>query len=342
MNTNTSTKPIEKKKLFSVKNILTTLALAVVIYIVIKTDFSAIWAEIKALPLWVLAVLIGLQLVTQFTLNYQWYRLCKVLGLRANFFRLLAINAFGMVADAITPGEKVGGEVARVVQLNRMLGFDTKQSTSLVTIQKSLSLTALIILNIVALFTLSNHFEFLKPLPTRIVLYTVLGLLAIFFLYLLFFTSRMNTWVQKRKPNGKIMTWIKSWMNSFATDTKQISKNPREWVFQLFLSFGIWVLFPMKLLILVSQFGKVGILILFAATFVSYFAAMIPLLPGGLGTFEATMSGILIVYGLTLQESVAISLVFRFITFWFVVLFSLVVIAIWKVHVKIRENSHEK
>lgn len=342
MNGNTSTKPIEKKKLFSVKNILTILALAVVIYIVIKTDFSAIWAEIKALPLWVLAVLIGLQLVTQFTLNYQWYRLCKVLGLRANFFRLLAINAFGMVADAITPGEKVGGEVARVVQLNRRLGYDTKQSTSLVTIQKSLSLTALIILNIVALFTLSNHFDFLKPLPTRIVLYTVLGLLAIFFLYLLFFTSKMNAWVQKRKQNGKIMTWVKSWMNGFTTDTKQISKNPREWVFQLFLSFGIWVLFPIKLLILVSQFGKVGILILFAATFVSYFAAMIPLLPGGIGTFEGTMSGILIVYGLTLQESVAISLVFRFITFWFVVLFSLVVIVIWKVHVKMRENSHEK
>ena len=51
-------------------------------------------------------------------------------------------------------------EVARVVQMNSMLGHDTKQSTSIVTIQKSLSLTALVVLNGVAVATLSSHIDF--------------------------------------------------------------------------------------------------------------------------------------------------------------------------------------
>lgn len=316
---------------FNWKTAVSIIALAVIVYIISKTDFSTIIAQMKLLPVHIISILILLQIITQLALNYQWYRICKVLGLKASFFRLLAINAYGMVADAVTPGEKVGGEVARVVQMNSMLGYDTKQSTSIVTIQKSLSLTALVVLNGVAVVTLSSHIDFLKPVFTRIILYLILGALTVFFIFMLFFTDRLNVWVQNRKSKNKVMLWFKNWMNRFAEDTKAISVRKSEWAIQLLLSFVIWILFPVKLIILVSQYGKVGVFVLLAATFVSYFAAMIPLLPGGLGTFESAMSGILIVYGLTMQEAVAVSLIFRFVTFWFVVLFSLCVIAAWKI-----------
>lgn len=316
---------------FNWKTAVSIIALAVIVYIISKTDFSTIIAQMKLLPVHIISILILLQIITQLALNYQWYRICKVLGLKASFFRLLAINAYGMVADAVTPGEKVGGEVARVVQMNSMLGYDTKQSTSIVTIQKSLSLTALVVLNGVAVVTLSSHIDFLKPVFTRIILYLILGALTVFFIFMLFFTDRLNAWVQNRKSENKAMLWFKNWMNRFAEDTKAISVRKSEWAIQLLLSFVIWILFPVKLIILVSQYGKVGVFVLLAATFVSYFAAMIPLLPGGLGTFESAMSGILIVYGLTMQEAVAVSLIFRFVTFWFVVLFSLCVIAAWKI-----------
>ena len=316
---------------FNWKTAVSIIALAVIVYIISKTDFSTIIVQMKLLPVHIISILILLQIITQLALNYQWYRICKVLGLKASFFRLLAINAYGMVADAVTPGEKVGGEVARVVQMNSMLGYDTKQSTSIVTIQKSLSLTALVVLNGVAVVTLSSHIDFLKPVFTRIILYLILGALTVFFIFMLFFTDRLNAWVQNRKSENKAMLWFKNWMNRFAEDTKAISVRKSEWAIQLLLSFVIWILFPVKLIILVSQYGRVGVFVLLAATFVSYFAAMIPLLPGGLGTFESAMSGILIVYGLTMQEAVAVSLIFRFVTFWFVVLFSLCVIAAWKI-----------
>lgn len=321
------------------KIIITAAFALLFVYIIVKTDFSSTIDYIKALPFYVIFILIFLQLVTQFTLNFQWYRLCSVLNLKPSFSKLLVINSYGMVADAVTPGEKVGGEVARVVQLNRMLGFNTNQSTSVVTIQKALSLTALVFLNIIAVITLSGQIEFLKPPVTRIVLTVSLVVLGGFFVYLLIFTSRLNSSVQKIKRNGKIVRLLKNWMENFTRDTEAISRNPKELIFQLLLSFGIWALFPIKLVILVSQYGDVSLIVLFAATFVSYFAAMLPIFPGGLGTFEGAMSGILILYGLTFGESMAISLIFRFVTFWFVVLFSVAVIVGWKIYEFIRKSA---
>lgn len=323
------------------KRILILLALGMIAYILFETDFRLIWTHIRGVSFPIMLLLLILQLVTQFSLNLQWYKLCKTLNLKTSFLRLLVINSFGMVADAITPGEKVGGEVTRVIQLNRMLNYTTSQSTSLVTIQKSISLFALIMLNIAAIITLADEISFLNSIATRTVLTIVLIALAVFFLSLLFFTEKLNGHVQKLPSRGKLAQWIKNWMNGFTNDTKQISSQPKKWVAQLLLSFGIWALFPIKLFILVSQYTTMNLFVLFAITFVSYFAAMIPLLPGGLGTFESTMSGMLLVYGLTLEEAVAISLIFRFITFWFVALFSTLTIILWKLFACKRENLHE-
>mgnify|MGYP001087303786 FL=1 len=52
------------------------------------------------------------------------------------------------------------------------------------------------------------------------------------------------------------------------------------------------------------------------------------------------MSGLLLVYGLTPEEAVAVSLVFRFVTFWFVVLLSAAVILLWKLLSYIRKKEY--
>lgn len=323
-------------------SVLAVLAVGVLIYIAANTDFGLIWSHVRTIPPALFVLLLCLQLVTQLALNYQWLRLCKTLGLRATFARLFIVNAYGVVVDASNPGEKVGGEIARVVQLNKVMGFTTNQSTSLVTVQKSLSLSSLLILNIVAVITLSDRVSFLSSVPVRILLIGVLLVLAMLLIYLLFFTERLNARVQKIRSRGKVATWIKNWMEDFKRDTKVIGEKPREWLLQFFLSLAVWALFPLKLYIIVSQYASINLFILFAITFISYFAAMIPLLPGGLGTFEAAMSGMLIAYGLSVEAGMAISLIFRFITFWFVVLLSAGVILLWKIFKLTRKNRNEE
>jgi uncharacterized membrane protein YbhN (UPF0104 family) len=46
---------------------------------------------------------------------------------------------------------------------------------------------------------------------------------------------------------------------------------------------------------------------------------MLPIFPGGLGGFEGTMSTLLLIMGLSLSEAAMVAVVFRFITFWFVI-----------------------
>jgi uncharacterized protein (TIRG00374 family) len=323
-------------------NLLALLALGVLVYIGFNTDFGLIWSHVRKIPTPLFVLLLILQVATQLALNYQWFRLCKALGLRASFMRLLAVNAYGVVVDAANPGEKVGGELARVLQLNNMMGFSTRQSTSLVTIQKSLSLSALLMLNIVAVIAFSGKIPFLGRLSVRILVIALLLALGVLIIYALFFTEHLNARIKKIRSTGRAARWIKDWMAGFVRDTKTIGQKPGEWFFQFGLSFMIWAMFPIKLYIIVSGYADISLFMVVAITFIAYFAAMIPLLPGGLGTFEATMSGLLVACGLPAAAAMAVSLVFRFITFWFVVMLSAVVIVLWKASEITRKIADEK
>lgn len=331
-----------------IMNLLAVITVGILVYIAIHTDFALLWSYVQTMPWALFLTLISLQILTQLALNYQWFRLGKILNLKAPFGRLLIVNAYGVVVDAANPGEKIGGEIARIIQLKRMLGLGTNQATSLVTIQKSLSLSSLLILNILAMLTLSKQISFLSTLGMRIALLAILLALSALLIYALFFTGHLNARVQKIGSQRKAALWLKKWLADFTRDTQIIGEKPREWFWQFLLSLFIWALFPIKLYLIVSQFTTINLFVLFAITFVSYFAAMIPLLPGGLGTFEAAMSGMLMAYSLPVEAAMAISLIFRFITFWLVVLSSLGLIMLWKTFkfgktsTLIRKTAHEK
>ena len=58
-------------------------------------------------------------------------------------------------------------------------------------------------------------------------------------------------------------------------------------------------LFPFKLYYITRAMGlNISFLNAFAATIISYIAGMVPLLPGGLGSFEGTMVGLFLIWGL--------------------------------------------
>lgn len=166
----------------------------------------------------------------------------------------------GTLTDAANPGEKVGGEVARVVSLNRLLGLETKQSTSLVAIQKILSISALFMLTLLAVLIFGGQLSFLPTVWSRLLLALILGLALFGLQYLLFKTAKVNGRVQSWKSEGKIATGLKRWMERFAADTQAINAKPREWILQLALSFFVWSLFPLKLYLIVSQFIAVSFL----------------------------------------------------------------------------------
>lgn len=316
-----------RPKLKKMQSLIIPLAVVLLVYLVWQADLRGIFSHVRALPVGLLLTLIGLQLVTQLLLNYQWYRLCRVFGWPASFFQLLLVNSYGAVADAITPGEKVGGEVVRVVKLRSYLGYSTGQATILATVQKALSLSALVLLNLAVVVTMAKHISFLQGWPVRLLLFLILLATGAFLFYLFFRTHSLRNRLALVKTSRKWLLSLVNWVEDLATQTDRIRQKPGEWFLQIALAVLIWVIFPLKLVLLIlSHTNTIPLLMLFGTTFVSYFAGMIPLLPGGLGTFEATMSGILTAYGLPLNQAVAITIVFRFITFWFVLILGLVFI----------------
>ena len=108
-----------------------------------------------------------------------------------------------------------------------------------------------------------------------------------------------------------------------------IQKNAKAMLF--FLSIFIWLLYPAKMYILAVQITPdVNAVYIGAVAFVSYMVAMLPIFPGGLGGFEGTMSGLLAAMGFIISDAAVITILFRFITFWFVMLVSLAYIAFYK------------
>ncbi len=316
-----------KIKLKKIQPVIMPAVAALLIYIVLKSDIKGILAVVGDIPVSLLLMLTGLQIITQLLLNFQWYRLCRVLGWPVSFFKLLVVNSYGMLADAVTPGEKVGGEIVRVAQLRKHLGYSTGQSAILVTIQKALSLSALVILNLTVVVTMADQVPFLKVWPVRLLILMALIAIGIFLFFMLFGTHSLSMGMERIKTSRRWLLKLINWVRDFAYRTDSIGQKPGEWILQFTVSILIWAIFPLKLILLtVPHINSVPVLILFGTTFVSYFAAMILLLPGGLGTFEATMSGILAAYGLSLNQAVAITIVFRFITFWLVLLLSLLII----------------
>ncbi len=279
-----------------------------------------------------LAVLLALQVVSQLLLNLQWHRLACLADTPISFIKMLYINAQGSVIESITPGVKVGGEVTRALQISKLGHCCGEQAAAVVALQKLFSLSTFFLANLLAIAYLAGRVPALHNPLIQFLLYGVLGGFLILFALLFAAPAQMAAYFSRKR--GARFLWqnrLRKFMLTLLEHLISFRSNRGEWIIQFSLSFLIWVLFPVKMYILVLQFlqGAHPIYVT-AVTFVSYMVAMLPLFPGGLGGFEGTMSGLLLAMGLSLGDAAAIAVVFRFITFWFVIIASLVFTSVYK------------
>lgn len=90
------------------------------------------------------------------------------------------------------------------------------------------------------------------------------------------------------------------------------------------LSLLMWLLYPLKYYLVAQAYGiEISFSSISSATFIAYFTSLLPLTPGGLGTFELSMAHILFMNGLSLSEGLLIAGTGRLITFWFPLLISI-------------------
>ena len=277
--------------------------------------------------------MLGLQIVSQLLVNLQWHQIAKFTDADVSFGNMFYINCQGAVMDSITPGVKVGGEVTRAVQISRRGNCSGEQAASVVALQKLFSLSAFFFIN---LFTVGYLIGRVPLLQVRYVQFLVYGILLFFLLLfagVFIAPRRIKTYLQTREnPRFSWARRVRGFLLTLLDQVVSIRGNTKAWVMLFLLSFFIWLLYPVKMYILAVQFFPAAHAVYVGAvTFAAYMVAMIPIFPGGLGGFEGTMSGLLLAMGFEVSDAVVVTVLFRFVTFWFVLLFGLGFIGFCKV-----------
>jgi len=301
---------------------------------VLQLDKEALLDSINQIPRWLMLMLFGLQIITQLLVNLQWYKIAKISNTPLSFWQMFYVNAQGAVVDSITPGVKIGGEVTRAVQISRIANCSGKSSATMLAVQKIFSISALLFILLFSIGYLLGDMSRFYSRYTQFLIYSILMLTFVLFIGILFFPNKIEAHLLKTKKSHYL--WInkmKHFLLAVLESVAKVRKSPKELIILTLLSLFIWLLYPIKMYILVLQFyAEANIIHVSAITFAAYLVAMLPIFPGGLGGFEGTMSGLLISMGLGAHAAAVITIFFRFVTFWFVMLFSFVFIAIRKIY----------
>lgn len=285
----------------------------------------------KIPPLAVIGLLF-IQIISQLLVNYQWCRIARLMNKDHNFFRMLYVNARGMIVECVTPGVKIGGEVTRALLLKSELNYSPSESATLVTIQKMVSFSSFFLVNLFAFMSISEKIEMFQGSEVKAAVYFFLIILISTLISFFLFTYQIEKIIINVKGRYRWTRALKTYMLTLLSNIKVLKNIKGELYKQFLLSLFIWLLFPFKMILLVHLFTpNYDPLFLTEITFISYMVGMIPLFPGGLGGFEATMTSLLTLMQIKANEALAITLIFRFITFWFVMIISLLYIGIWKV-----------
>lgn len=297
------------------------------VYLFMNTDFNEIWLNLKQTPLSIIIILILLQLTTQLLLGVQWNRITKAIINQSSFKKILYILTTGSVVEAITPGAKVGGEVTRLYYLKKEFDTTTNDSANIIVIQKSISMSVLFSVCLLSFIYLSQTISLGLSTLTQVLINILCVLLIIIFILFLFFSTKVSKLLEK--SNKKFIIKVSNFVNSYANATKMISK--KEWIIQFIISIFVWVLFPIKMGILAHFVGiDVNFVVIVAITMTSYMIGTLPLTPGGIGTFEGTMIGLFSLVSVESAISTSVTIIFRVITFWFVMIISTIYAIIYR------------
>jgi len=317
-----------------------------------RLDAQSLLRSAAQIPPWLAALLLGLQVVSQLLVNLQWSQIARFSDARLSFGKMLYINCQGSVVDAITPGVKIGGEVARAAQISRMGNCSAEQAAAAVALQKLFSLGAFFFVGLFAVWRLAGSAPWLAG-GARFFAYGALLFFLLLFAAVFLAPLRIKARLEARKaPRFSWARRARGFLLALLDQVASVRKNAKAMAALSLLSLLIWLLYPAKMYLLAAQFfpcaaadqigmeqigaapieaAPIGAAQIGAATLAAYAVAMIPIFPGGLGGFEGAMSALLLAMGFPASDAVVATALFRFVTFWFVMLMSLGVIGFCKI-----------
>jgi uncharacterized protein (TIRG00374 family) len=250
----------------------------------------------------------------------------------------LYISTLGNFISSLTPVAKIGGQPLMIYMTKKKIGNE-KASAVVITDTIIDNLTSIVM--VIAILIL---FFAIIPLtmlfPFLIFIFVALGIIFGFMKLFLSKTalSRVFGWFARRLGKGRNINTIFH-VSSFEHCFKMVLED------RILMSIGMFVSMLIKALEVVRiwiVFAAIGIALSVSTLWIIWafmlMILLVPWLPGHLGLYEFGVSSGFIMLGVASSEAAAGVLLDRFVSFWFVIVFALVIL--WLSRQQLREVFH--
>ena len=289
---------MEKKKSFWL-----IILFAVIVYLImgIYANFSDLLAALEKFNWIFLPVMLILVTTGYFVRFIKWNFFLKNvdvhLPLKENLFVF-----FSGLSMIITPGK--AGEIWKGWLIKEINGENLSKTIPVVIVDRITDVIGLIILSLMGIIYYKSGISIL---------------LALVILFAVFIVA-----IKSERVSKKLISILESRTGKYSGDIKNMHQSFQkslDWKYltgMSILSIIAWFLECLAIFFVIYGFGEsIGIVL---STFVFSFASLagaVSLIPGGLGVAEATLSGLLVIFGLPSSIAVGAALIMRFGTLWY-------------------------
>lgn len=275
------------------------LGTGVLVYLVRQASVLLDWEQVQAywrlLPSSALVMLLALQTVTLLLSASLWFLpFRKTIGVSwHSFYQVFRIHSAAGLVESLTPSSKLGGETVKVALFRNLTRCTLAQLGPVYLMIKVVTILPLAFA--VAILAVASPQFMDYRISAVFIAFAVLGL-------------------------GFVGYRIRAKARSAKLHVDAVAA-----AVLLGLSTLMWSLYPVKFAIIAVSMGiDVPFWTVSAATFVAYGVSVLPLTPGGLGTFEGAMALVLSGSGVPWEAGLLIAGITRLFTFGFPLLVSAV------------------
>ncbi|MCL0065677.1 flippase-like domain-containing protein [Dehalococcoidia bacterium] len=304
------------------RGVLWVLAILLLAAVVLVAGLDKVAAALALFdPLWLLGLSL-LQLLTISLTALAWHLAIRAAGGKISFGETVIIHLTGSFIESVTPSSKLGGEAAKIHLLHRSAGLDYQRVGAITLVSKLLTLLPFVALAGFCLAWMAVNGQAVHlAVPAFLALSVFTGALA-----WICHAQRTPEKAAPAKPAGQgsgaaldpvlLLRRALAFLRQAGRESRNLLSRRRRLSF-LALSSIVWILYPVKVLLVTRMLGmEIGLADVATATYVAYLVSMLPLLPGGLGSFEGTMALLLSSMNVSFSEGLAVALLARLVTFW--------------------------
>lgn len=286
-------------------------------------------AELSEFSLEDFAILFAIQVLLMTLYAFKWFVVLR--HMNVSFRSVLPVSFVGYLVNNLTPVSGAGGEPVRAYILPKVdKNISTEKAAASVIVDLLLEISPLLLLIVLTIIlTVKNHFS------NQIAL--ILGVIGLFLMG--FFFAIMNLSMNKQFSRNSIQAIIKftaripvSFLREHALDAEKRLENifsnfhdaMRETMTNNFILFSstilsavIWCISLLRVYLIFLMLGiKIPLLTLLIVRVTLVAVGFLPLLPGGIGTWEGASTWLYSFFGISAPAAMAATLMERLFSFW--------------------------